>query len=159
MKKYNLPIVFSGKVYRHLDFLQDYSREIIKINDTGKCSDGCKIYAYDIVLETKRHNSTYIENLELKKDKILNMRRRNTKAINENNFIYDIYNNKDPEVFLVRPKKLNTFLKYYNHAYMYYKEGNYYKSLELIKYAVTLNPKDLRTKQIYEEIERILKDK
>jgi hypothetical protein len=159
MERYNLQIVFSGKFYHDLEFLKDYCREIIKLDEPEKCYDNIKLYAYDIILEfTNRQASTYMERLEINKDNILKVRREHTKVINENYSKFDTYNTMDPEILLLRPKKLNTFLKYYKHAYKFYKDDDYKKSFELIKYALTINPKDYRTKQLFDELKNKLND-
>lgn len=152
-ENYKLKICSSGRFNKGLDTIKRQFREIDNVNDIIISEKRCKIFSFDVVLDNNIHASNFMEKLLLDKQRSIKVRKKHFKFINEKNFNYDLYFKMDPEILLIRPKKVNSFLKNYNKGYKYMK-SNSKKSFESIKYALTLMPEDIRTIEIYNELEQ-----
>ena len=86
------------------------------------------------------------------------MRNQHTKAINEKHLNTQKLFKYDPEIMFIRPKILNTFVKYFQFGYDFYKINNYRKAREALKSASHFN-KDLLTELLLEKIKSALKMK
>jgi hypothetical protein len=157
METYDLKVCSSIKFNQGLYTLKNCSREIDSYLEKD-FRKPYKVFAYDLVLENNVDATSYVDKLILSKEKCLQIRNEHSKYINENNFNVNLYFTMDPEIVFLRPKSLNTFVKYYRTAYKYYKNENYKQAFETFKFALTINPSDKRTKLLYKELELTLKE-
>ena len=155
MENYKLKICCSSRFYKALDTLKRKFREIDSIKDLTKQGKKMKIYAFDVVLESNAYASKYMIKFILDKSSALNNLKKNSNLFTEENFNFDNYFISQPEKSFVRPNNVNTFLKNYQQGYKY-KNSNFKKSYEALKYALVLMPNDIRTLQIFHEVEQNL---
>ena len=156
MDSYKVYICCSFKFYQGFDDFKNYFREIDTIKD--KTIKGLKIFAFDIVLDNNVNANNYVDKLVFDKINSLIIRNDHSKFLNENHFNSHQYFKIDPEIIFLRPKILNTFVKYYNHGYKLFKNEKLTKAYEAIKSALTLNPDDVKTKYVFMKIETFLND-
>ena len=156
MDCYKIYICCSYKFYQGFDDFKNYFREIETVKDICNSYKAIKIYAFDIVIDINVNANNYVEKLVFDKSNSLIIRNDHSKYLNENDFDIHKYFKIDPEIIFLRPKILNTFVKYYNHGYKLFKRDSLTKAYEAIKSALTLNPDDIKTKYVYKKIDVFL---
>ncbi len=157
MSNYDVTLLISEDFISRMNSLNSYYRVIDRLYDpfTGK---EVSLYCIDVILNRNPKAAHICKKPIYSKEESLVARNFNTKGITEKVFNIPKTMRFDPDINLIRPKNLNTFVKYFQFGYEFYLIKSYEKAKEALINALSFYPHDKRTKSILERIDFLMKN-
>jgi hypothetical protein len=156
MDNYDIHLLVSEEFSRRLSSLKSFFREIDKVIEfsTGNVLN---LYCLDIKLESNKNASLFMKNLKNNKEDCMIVRNEFTRAMSEKRLNLHKIFRFDPEITFIRPKYLNTFVRYFQFAYDFYLIKNYKKCKEALTNALLFHDCDKRSKALNDRVEYLLR--